>query len=93
MLVLHKFLFINYRLKEQIENLRTEMDELKETHLKQESRTLEELQAARQAIRDQNIRIANQENNFKQLNNMRKELEHKLETYLLKVTLFIRSLP
>lgn len=61
------------------------MDELKEQHIKQESRTLEELQAARQAIRDQSIRIANQENNFKQLNNMRKELEHKLETYLLKV--------
>lgn len=61
------------------------MDELKEQHLKQESRTLEELQAARQAIRDQSIRIANQENNFKQLNNIRKELEHRIETYLLKV--------
>lgn len=73
-------------LKLQLEELREELAKVREEHREREGRTLEELQAARQAIRDQQIRITQQEVNFKLILETRKQLEQRAEGYLKEVS-------
>lgn len=72
-------------LKQQLEELREELGHVREEHREREGRTLEELQAARQAIRDQQVRITQQELNFKLILETRRQLEKKAEAYLKEV--------
>lgn len=72
-------------LKQQLEELREELGHVREEHRDREGRTLEELTAARQAIRDQQIRITQQEMNFKLILDTRRQLEQRAEGYLKEV--------
>lgn len=57
-------------------------------HILQENRMLEELHCARQSIQDQHVRITSQEDNFKKLNDIKKELEKKCEIFLLEASTY-----
>uniref|UniRef100_A0A336K9T9 CSON005413 protein n=1 Tax=Culicoides sonorensis TaxID=179676 RepID=A0A336K9T9_CULSO len=72
-------------LKQQMEELRNELANIREEHRLEEGRTLEELQAARQAIRDQQLRITQQETNFKLILDTKRQLEQKAESYLKEI--------
>lgn len=74
-------------LKQQLEELREELGHVREEHREREGRTLEELQAARQAIRDQQTRITQQEMNFKLILETRRQLEQRAEGYLKEVNI------
>lgn len=78
-------------LKQQLEELREELGHVREEHREREGRTLEELQAARQAIRDQQVRITQQELNFKLILETRRQLEKKAEAYLKEVRFVLAS--
>lgn len=75
----------NESLKLQLEDIREELSKTKEDHRKREERTFEELRAARQAIRDQQVRIAQQEANYKHLLDIKRQLEKRAEGYLKEV--------
>lgn len=69
-----------------MDELKSQVSQIKSQYTAQEASLLQELQFARHTIREQHGRITNQEDNFKKLNNVKKEIETKCETFLLEVT-------